>query len=112
MFRLDDLIQPLITFGVSTIEYDRFNTSTVLPLSVVYVGKGSGWDDNRDVFFVPVSGIYYLSLTTMSYENVHHQVEIRVNKKPLVAFSLNKREQKYLRILTTTRFLFHCLLVI
>ena len=93
MFRLNELIQPLVAFGVALIDYTTYHAPNVLPLDRHLVDAGNGWDENRNVFIVPVSGIYFLSFTTMSNEDARHRVEIQVNQVPLMAVSLTNTQQ-------------------
>ena len=92
MFKVDDIMLPLIAFSVSAIPL-AFSAPQVLPFDVIIVNEGNGWDSQQDQFNAPKSGIYFIGLTTTSYGLSNQLVEIQVNQVPLAAITVNNTMQ-------------------
>ena len=92
MFRLDDVMYPLISFSVtSTRTY--ITAMGIVPFDITYVNQGNGWNNETNEFIAPIRGTYFLSLTTQSYTSLRHIVEIQVNRVPLTLVTANNSNQ-------------------
>ena len=89
MFRLDDLIQPLIGFSVTSGSY--MTGPNYIEFDKILVNHGNGWKRNR--FIVPVSGTYFLSLCTFTNGYTKQRMQIDINNNPLVEVTVSDAEQ-------------------
>ena len=86
MFRLDDLIQPLIGFSVTS--NLGMTGSGVVQFNGILVNLGNGWNRSTNKFVAPINGTYFLSLCTFTAQYSTQRVQIQVNSQPLVEITV------------------------
>ena len=87
MFRLDDLIQPLIGFSATSIS--SMSTAGVMQFDGILINHGNAWDMNTNEFTVPISGAYFFSLCTSTNSYSVQRVQIQVNNQSLVEITVS-----------------------
>ncbi len=93
MFRLDDIMQPLVGFSVTSAPSKTFSAPSLISFAIVDVNQGDGWNTTLDEFITPTSGIYFISLTTTSQISSVHDVQIQVNEQPIISVKVDHNMQ-------------------
>ena len=76
-FRLDNLFNPLIAFGVQLTQ--AYTTSSAVIFNRVLVNIGNGYSINDGSFTAPINGVYFFSLTTTSILCIYiNNVDLRL----------------------------------
>ena len=64
-FRLDNLLNPLVAFGVQLTKTSNFIDSVIFDR--ILVNEGKSYKTNEGMFVAPLKGIYFFTITTSTY---------------------------------------------